>query len=193
MPTNPIDLFNAEESRDLAERMARAYERKHGSVSGFTLEDYHQLALLGLLEAAKRFTPELGHQFSHFAVRRIAGAIRDGVRQADEVKRYNRERGSVGPTVSLEHEVFSSDMDRFTWLKDLIAGHDVEDRTANCEELGAALGNLQFAQRAVIFLVHGVGLSQVQAASILGISALRVGEINQRAMDVLETTSASLF
>lgn len=55
-------------------------------------EDLTSDGLLGLLDAMDRFDPSRGLQFQTFAVRRIRGAILDGLRAADWAPRNARDR-----------------------------------------------------------------------------------------------------
>lgn len=52
--------------------------------------DYQQLAYIGLLDAMRRFRPELGVQFSTFATYRIKGAIFNGIPKMTERGDYHR-------------------------------------------------------------------------------------------------------
>ncbi len=66
-------------------------------------DDLIQAGLLGLIEAAKRFDPELGFTFSTYAGRRIEGAVLDLLRRSDWAPRSVRrkERKLQGITVDL--------------------------------------------------------------------------------------------
>ena len=64
----------------LTERMPASYSR----------DDLVQAGALGLIEATRRFDPELGYTFSTFAGRRIEGAVLDMIRRADWASRSVR-------------------------------------------------------------------------------------------------------
>lgn len=68
----------------LARRLARRHflDRNNRTIE---FADLCQLAYAGLLEAIDRFDPAFGVGFGHYAGRRIAGSIVDGVRRASEV------------------------------------------------------------------------------------------------------------
>ncbi|HEX8977888.1 MAG TPA: sigma-70 family RNA polymerase sigma factor [Solirubrobacteraceae bacterium] len=59
----------------LSRRLAARYRR-----AGQAPEDLRQVAALGLLRAIDRFRPELGHQFSSFAVPTVLGELRRHLR-----------------------------------------------------------------------------------------------------------------
>lgn len=54
-------------------------------------DDVHSAALLGLVEAARRFHPGRGDTFSAFATRRVRGAILDELRRGDMLTRRARQ------------------------------------------------------------------------------------------------------
>lgn len=58
-------------------------------------DDLMQAGLLGLVEATKRFDPELGFNFSTFAGRRVEGAVLDSLRRSDWAPRSLRRHERV--------------------------------------------------------------------------------------------------
>ncbi|AKU18509.1 SigB/SigF/SigG family RNA polymerase sigma factor [Luteipulveratus mongoliensis] len=74
--------------RGLAMNLARRFDRR-----GVELDDLQQVALLGLVLAARRYRPDKGHGFTAFAVPTITG----------EIKRYFRDHGwAVRPPRALQ-------------------------------------------------------------------------------------------
>jgi RNA polymerase sigma factor for flagellar operon FliA len=73
----------------LVERMARRMKSKVGPAA---LEDLISFGTLGLLEAAKRYDPELETPFEVFARPRIRGAMIDGLRSESRISRRQWER-----------------------------------------------------------------------------------------------------
>jgi len=51
------------------------------------LDELIQVGMIGLIEAARSFDPSLGHEFEHFALRRVRGAILDEVRRQSALPR----------------------------------------------------------------------------------------------------------
>lgn len=74
--------------------------------SSVQLEDLTQAGLVGLLEAAHRYTPATGATFSTFAVPRIRGAMLDELRKGDWIPRSVHRRGrEVAVAIrTIEHE-----------------------------------------------------------------------------------------
>jgi RNA polymerase sigma factor for flagellar operon FliA len=68
-------------ARSVARRRALTLQKRDLETS-----DVDQLAYTGLLEAIDRFNPDLGVPFEAFAVRRIQGAVLDGLAKASEVR-----------------------------------------------------------------------------------------------------------
>ncbi len=73
----------AERYRGYAKSLAaRLFSRR--SFNDVAFEEYHQLALLGLMEAMDRFDPARGVKFKTFATPRIQGAIHNGLETLTE-------------------------------------------------------------------------------------------------------------
>ncbi len=86
--------YHAAFARNIAGR--HYHERSRGDID---LQDLHQLAYTGLLEAIDRFDSQRGVPFRPFAAHRISGSIRDGILRMSEVReqmswrhRVHRER-----------------------------------------------------------------------------------------------------
>lgn len=71
----------------LVKRTAKRLWRGHPSVE---LEDLESYGNFGLIDAIERFEPERGFKFETFALKRIQGAIYDGIRAMDWVPRTVR-------------------------------------------------------------------------------------------------------
>lgn len=75
-------------NRGLADALARRFEGR-----GIEVDDLHQVAMLGLVQAARRYRPDKGHGFTAFAAPTITG----------ELKRYFRDHGwAVRPPRALQ-------------------------------------------------------------------------------------------
>ncbi|NYF96743.1 sigma-70 family RNA polymerase sigma factor [Janibacter cremeus] len=75
-------------NRGLADSLARRFEGR-----GIEADDLHQVAMLGLVQATRRYSPEKGHGFTAFAAPTITG----------ELKRYFRDHGwAVRPPRALQ-------------------------------------------------------------------------------------------
>lgn len=107
------------QSRGLAHALARRYDGR-----GADPEDLRQVAMLGLVQAARRFRPDRGHGFTAFAVPTING----------ELKRYFRDHGwAVRPPRGLQ-ETHQRVRDASAQL-----GQDLQ-REATDEEVAAEIG-----------------------------------------------------
>lgn len=57
-----------------------------------SIEDLVSYAYEGLIDSVEKFDPSMGYQFPTYAVRRISGAILDGLRKEDPLPRSARKR-----------------------------------------------------------------------------------------------------
>lgn len=57
-----------------------------------SIEDIVSYAYEGLIDSVEKFRPDMGYQFPTYAVRRISGAILDGLRKEDPLPRSARKR-----------------------------------------------------------------------------------------------------
>lgn len=57
-----------------------------------SIEDIVSYAYEGLIDSVEKFKPDMGYQFPTYAVRRISGAILDGLRREDPLPRSARKR-----------------------------------------------------------------------------------------------------
>jgi len=62
---------------------------------GISKDDLYGYGIFGLLEAVERFNPEMGIPFSGYAVKRIKGAIIDGLRKEDWVPAGVRKKAKL--------------------------------------------------------------------------------------------------
>jgi RNA polymerase sigma factor (sigma-70 family) len=90
MTRNELILSNLNLVRFVADRM-RVYNVVCGG------DDLESAGMLGLIQAAERFDPSLGFEFSTFAAPRIRGAMLDELRSKDWLSRSARKRGETSP------------------------------------------------------------------------------------------------
>jgi len=100
----PVTASGALDTRAIVEQneglvRSIAYKIMRKMAPTVEVDDLLSYGHLGLLEAAQRFNPESGAQFSSYAYYRIQGAIYDGLRQSGWLKRseyakYRAERGA---------------------------------------------------------------------------------------------------
>ena len=107
MTTEPLELWNAyivSKSPELKEKLILHYiplvERAAAKAAGslpehLSKDDLVGYGVFGLFEAVDRYNPEQGIPFPHFAVKRIKGAIIDGIRKEDWVPVTIRKRARL--------------------------------------------------------------------------------------------------
>ena len=85
----------------------RMYAPNVGEASVLEKGDLLQFGIMGLLDAAERFDPARGVQFSTYAVSRIRGAIQDALRKIDWIPRSVRRKARA--TDALTQKVAEQD------------------------------------------------------------------------------------
>jgi RNA polymerase sigma factor FliA len=162
----------------LAFRLAGYWVRR---VPGSRRDDVVSDALLGLVEAGRRFSPDLGGDFCSYATPCIRGAILDGFRRGGVVRvgRRAHERGASVQTVSLDgyHGAVAP----------------FEPTTIDRKYLRSALEQLPRREALVLSLVYFEDMTLAEVGEALGVSESRVGQIRSRALrrlrEMLEATS----
>ncbi len=135
LPTTADNLVR--QHLPLARRIAATlFANRH--VREHAFEDFHQFALVGLVESAQRYDPSTGVPFEAYAAARVRGAVLDGVRSLSEQQeqvtlraRLARERAE-----SLRLAAAESPMDPFEALVaqtvGLAIGHMLQDSGMYC-------------------------------------------------------------
>jgi RNA polymerase sigma factor (sigma-70 family) len=173
-----------DEHAGLIDEGSRTVWRRTPGLNGLDENDYRQLAAIGLLDACKKYRPSKG-DFRRYALQRIKGAIRDGIREADDVTRSLRAAGQApGPRLRLDHPTVGSDADRALLLRDMIASRTQVDRMAAYDELRAALCCLPLEMRMAVYLSAVGELSDWEIGCLLGrprgcVALLREGGMEQ--------------
>lgn len=128
---------------------------------------------LGLVSAARRYDPTLGHAFSTYAIPRIRGAILDGIRARRGWRRLNGGQ-RVAEAVA---------------LGDWIAGPEETDRaailTSEANRLRFALLTLPTHERQMISLLFYEDRPAVEVAEMTGVSQGRISQIKRSALERL--------
>jgi RNA polymerase sigma factor (sigma-70 family) len=173
------------EHHELLEKAARCVHSKYGNVNGLTRDDYRQYAAIGLLRAVKEYRPSKG-AFTHFAWKRVKGAILDGIREVDEVGRSRRVDGIKGPC-SLESRG-ADDGERLGLLRERLPARRTADVTAGFEQIEELLSGLQREVRVVVYLSVISELSAWQIGCVLGVSGEYVSMLLDSGMERLRKT-----
>jgi RNA polymerase sigma factor FliA len=70
------------------------------------LDELIQVGMVGLIEAARAFDPDMGHEFEHFALRRVKGSMLDEVRRLSSLPRsavaFNKSEQSATQALASE-------------------------------------------------------------------------------------------
>lgn len=92
METRSMEVRNEIVTRNmgLAQYVANRYRAR--APEHQSIEDIVSYAYEGLIDSVEKFQPEMGYQFPTYAVRRISGAILDGLRKEDPLPRSARKR-----------------------------------------------------------------------------------------------------
>ena len=146
-------------------------------------EDLVSCGIIGLIEAVDRFDPTRGFEFSTFAVKRIRGAVYDGICQYSGLTRYGygqhrKKRDgeeSVFEFCSLEMEENGNGGDPEQWL----------DEQEERELVKGAVQQLSEMQRNVIFQHYYREKPLRQIAAQLQYSPSWVGRLHQAALSSL--------
>lgn len=134
------------------------------------LADLIGYGLEGLIQAANRFDPSRGNQFSTFAYYRIRGAIIDGVKSI-----------AVIPTRGCPDEIID-------WDRPL-----VDDQVSDAEiarKIRRAVNSLPMTQRAIIYRHYFEGETLAAAGRRIGVSKSWASRQHGRALHALRTKLA---
>ena len=170
---------------------------------GVEPDDLYQLGCLGFIKAIKGFDFAFGTQFSTYAVPKIAGEIRRFLRDdgAIKVSRSMREqaatifaaREKLKNTLGCELAVAAPDsLQRETGdgltLEGVLGGESPEDGLIERIALREAIDELPEREKMTILLRFFKGLTQEQAARLLGVSQVQVSRLERRALEKLRAS-----
>jgi len=138
------------------------------------LDELLQLGAVGMMEAKKRFDASIGVSFEAFAVRRIKGAMIDGIRRDGK-----RKRGECFFEVDeLESLISEVDEEKKDPLSILILKDDVE-------LLVDALKNISKTEYSVLTYHYYEGLNNREIALILNVSEGHASKLRRRSIGSL--------
>jgi RNA polymerase sigma factor for flagellar operon FliA len=179
-------------------RLAYAIARDH--CRRFRLadpDDTRSEALVGLIDAARRYDPTKGADFLAFAAPRIKGQILDGQRKFNGLLRNTPANESIvvrSRVVSLFNDTTVASIDTTLDGEESLMGvvTDVEDRGCGVEEvverhiqsdeLLEAARQLTYQQQLVIVRYHFAGLTMAEIGSEIGVTESRVSKIHSEAV-----------
>ena len=180
---------------------------------GVEPDDLYQLGCLGFIKAIKGFDFAFGTQFSTYAVPKIAGEIRRFLRDDGAIK-VSRSMREQAATIFAAREKLKNTLGREPALSELSeeTGFNAEE-IAQCElavaapdslqretgdspedglieriALREAIDELPEREKMTILLRFFKGLTQEQAARLLGVSQVQVSRLERRALEKLRAS-----
>lgn len=184
--------------------------------ASFDEEDFYQVGLMGLLEAARRYG-SIDEGFAPFAFTRIRGAILDELRRLDWRPRSIRQAAhklkskekelagkfhrdptekelakSVGVSQAKVRELLEAaneySVESFDdWIGDRLAGESEQDRNTLAISLARILDQLEERERLIIHLYYYEGLNMKEIALALELTEPRVSQIHKQILTTIKT------
>jgi RNA polymerase sigma factor FliA len=168
-------------------KVAMAYHRtlpKH-----VEWEDVYADAVMGLMQAVERFDPARGVKFTAYAVRRVRGAIVDGIRDRDFASRSHRAKMNRGEgffTVDGFADIAEKDSGKKTTVLDMLEAKDDPVTGFANTDFKDFVGNLcryLTKREALLFrLYHVDGVSMAECGRAVGISESMVSVLMKGVM-----------
>lgn len=134
------------------------------------LDDLIADGFIGLTHAARTFDPARGVPFPRFAVRRIEGAMLDGLRQRDWVSRGVR---------AIDNPSLRS------LPLDLVDPGEFDQRILDLQSIAGALSRLERRSRLILELYYLEGMDLQQIGGALGVTVPRISQLRKKAMRAL--------
>ncbi|MEO1783592.1 sigma-70 family RNA polymerase sigma factor [Thermodesulfobium sp. 4217-1] len=182
---------------------AKIYTNIQGKVEFEELLNY---GIFGLLTSIERFEESRGLKFETFATHRIRGAILDGLRELDPLKRGTRskvkklDRAINELKSSLDKNPSDKDIadylsitqeELLDWYVEIDApsafGNELTTSENSSIDLSMAIDSLEDREKQIIDLYYYEDLSLDEIAKILNISISRVSQIHGKALIKLKS------
>jgi RNA polymerase sigma factor for flagellar operon FliA len=145
--------------------------------------DLYQDACRGLLEAAMRYDRGTGVPFGAYARRRIEGAVLDGLRRADYLRRHTRDKVKRGEAEDAGAPLSLKSPDR------LPGRFERPDTSAARAESGRlvrqAISGLPERLQVIVMRYYFCDETMLQIGSRLGVNESRVSQLHKRAVSIL--------
>lgn len=184
--------------------------------ASFDEEDFYQVGLMGLLEAARRYGT-IDEAFPAFAFTRVRGAILDELRRLDwrprglrqsvhKLKAKQRELTSKLQRDPTERELaryakitekevralMSADLDDSAesfddWISDKLSGDSEEDRNTLAISMAKVFDKLPERERLIIHLYYYEGLNMKEIALVLDLTEPRVSQMHKKILSTIKT------
>jgi len=142
---------------------------------GWSIDDYYDVAAIGLCTAAIKFDASLGNKFNTYACTAIKNAMLMELRKTNTKMRYGAKPISLDDTLPNSDGTLT--MDGLITYGDVIESkNDVIEETVKCIEIQERIDMLPKRQREVLRL-HIDGYSQREIAEMFGISKSYVSRL----------------
>jgi RNA polymerase sigma factor for flagellar operon FliA len=145
--------------------------------------DLYQDACRGLLEAAMRYNRGTGVPFGAYARRRIEGAVLDGLRRADYLRRHTRDKVNRGEAEDAGAPLSLGNPDR------LPGQFERPDTSAARAESGRlireAISGLPDRLQVIVMNYYFDGRTMLQITGRLGVNESRISQLHKRALSIL--------
>jgi RNA polymerase sigma factor for flagellar operon FliA len=180
-----------EQHLGLAQRIARGrVARMPASVE---LDDVLGHAVLGLCDAAARFSPAKGVPFAGYAARRIDGAITDMARGSDHLSRRERRQVREGVAVAQRSapEFFVDGGETLVADGEQVAVGEMHDRDALAAAVRGAVAKLPERLRLVVSLYCEREMTYREIGAVLEVSEARICQLMRDAHRQLRESLAA--
>ena len=172
-----------------------------GLFSGFTqLDDVIHEGILVLLSAVDKYDPEKEVKFEAYIAKRLRGMVIDLVRKQDWIPRRVRQKATrlkrAAEELSIELGHTPSDQEMADYLNTYgnvtgkaLSGNPPEDAYQQKElheVLRRGIASLRENERLVLSLYYEKELTMKEIAQVLGVSAPRISQIHNRAIQRLQ-------
>jgi RNA polymerase sigma factor for flagellar operon FliA len=177
---NALAVDNMDIVRIIARRMMRIVP------ASISRDDLEGAGYVGLVQASRKFKPEMGYKFATYAGRRIRGAMLDWLRHMDWVPRLERQRVKAGgghiPTTIVSLEAKLADVGDGS--KDLTRRHilEADQRPPEYEPEEDDFWRSRWACVSprgwrVLEMYYRDGMTQYEIGALLGVCEARVCQI----------------
>jgi RNA polymerase sigma factor for flagellar operon FliA len=175
--------------------IASDISRSYGGLVEY--EDLLQDAYLGAMDAVDRYDESLGFALTTFAHRRIRGAVIDGIRGRDNLKRsYRQALKQAGVTVNVLSLDRSHDEEESMTLLGLIEDEAATLALSRLEDADAvrrAVDRLPARLHYVVTEYYWRGRTLLDIAQEMGVTESRVSQILSKAKEWLRTALHDTF
>ena len=158
---------------------------------GADREDLISWGVVGLVQAAKRYRGDRGASFGSYAARRVRGQVLDALRERDPLSRAARRayRSAQRASEDIAPPYVELSLDRIGDVPEQRPAGAARD--ARWQEVARALRDLAPAERRVLVLSYGRGLTLREIGAEIGLSESGVCRLRSRALERVRMACAA--